>query len=149
MNSNKSKSVKPVWLLAIIFGVAAVVIVFLYYSNFEKSTVSQTKVEKIAPENLVGSWLRPDGGYVLEIKNAREDGTLQVAYFNPKPINVAVSNWRWTGSNIEIYVEFHDVNYYGSNYKLEYYPAADQLIGNYFQATMEQNFQVVFVRNKE
>ena len=38
---------------------------------------------------IAGKWLRPDGGYVLELSDLKQDGTLRVAYFNPRPIRVA------------------------------------------------------------
>src|SRR5512142_1276337 len=33
-------------------------------------------------QKLKGKWLRPDGGYVLEIKNADDAGRLEAFYFN-------------------------------------------------------------------
>ena len=44
---------------------------------------------KIDEQRLLGHWVRPDGGYVLELKEIGKDGTLKAAYFNPRPINVA------------------------------------------------------------
>src|ERR1043165_8425589 len=38
---------------------------------------------------LRGRWLRPDGGYVLEIRSVADDGRAEAAYFNPNPIHVA------------------------------------------------------------
>ena len=38
---------------------------------------------------LKGRWLRPDGGYVLEIRDVDAGGTIEAAYLNPRPINVA------------------------------------------------------------
>ena len=48
-----------------------------------------SKADKISAERLVGRWLRPDGGYVVEIRSAQVDGRLDDAYLNPRPINVS------------------------------------------------------------
>ena len=37
----------------------------------------------------LGRWLRPDGGYILEIKSIDASGAMQADYFNPNPIHVA------------------------------------------------------------
>lgn len=39
-------------------------------------------------EKLKGKWLRPDGGYVLEIKRLLPQNELEAAYFNPNPISL-------------------------------------------------------------
>jgi len=31
---------------------------------------------------LIGSWVRPDGGYLLEIKSIDKGGSMQATYFN-------------------------------------------------------------------
>src|SRR5690242_6383851 len=38
---------------------------------------------------LTGKWVRPDGGYVLELKSVGSGGKMDAAYFNPRPINVS------------------------------------------------------------
>ena len=50
---------------------------------------SETDLKK-----LVGRWLRPDGGYVIEIRNVRANGDLDVGYLNPRPINVSKAKAR-------------------------------------------------------
>ena len=49
---------------------------------------------QLASKALTGSWLRDDGGYTIEIKEVKENGKLDVAYLNPKPIHVGQSEWR-------------------------------------------------------
>jgi hypothetical protein len=95
---------------------------------------------------LVGRWQRTDGGYVLEIRSVAGDGSLDAAYFNPNPINVSLaqaSDWRGAAALV---VEFDDVNYRGSTYELVHQPDRDLLVGTYYQAALEQIFEVVFVR---
>jgi hypothetical protein len=118
-------------------------------SEEESEVDKQVQSQIIDSGKLAGKWLRPDGGYVLELSNIGDDGSLQAAYFNPKPIRVAVAGWRWGGSNLEVYVEFDDVNYKGSNYSLKYFDNGDRLVGNYYQAMMGQNFEVEFERKAE
>jgi hypothetical protein len=97
-------------------------------------------------ENLIGRWLRPDGGYIIEIRSIRTDGRMDAAYLNPRPINVARAEASWKNGNQEVFIELQDTGYPGSTYTLDYNPAQDVFTGVYFQAAMEQAFEVVFVR---
>ena len=95
---------------------------------------------------LAGKWLRPDGGYILEIRSVAPDGKLEAAYFNPRPINVAKAEASRDGGSVKVFIEFRDVNYPGSTYTLIYDPTDDQLKGDYFQAALKQTFDVFFTR---
>jgi len=95
---------------------------------------------------LTGRWLRPDGGYNLEIRSAAPDGKLEAAYFNPRPIHVAKAEASRDGGSLKVFIELRDVNYPGSTYTLIYDPANDQLKGDYFQAALKQTFDVFFTR---
>jgi uncharacterized protein (DUF2147 family) len=113
-------------------------------------TNTATPTPTISPElaKLVGKWERPDGGYVVEIKSVDPSGKLDVAYFNPNPINVSrAAAWREKGAS-KLVIELRDVNYPGCIYTLEYNPQSDQLFGQYFQAAAQQTFEVVFSRLK-
>src|SRR5512143_2765710 len=103
-----------------------------------------------APEaqQLIGRWVRPDGGYILELREAMKDGNLKAGYFNPRPINVAKAEWRQKDGALTVFVELRDVNYPGSTYTLQYDPASDRLRGGYFQAMEKQTFAIEFVRTK-
>jgi len=95
---------------------------------------------------LPGRWLRPDGGYILEIRSVAADGKMDVTYSNPKPIHVAKAEASQAGTALTVFVELRDVNYPGSTYTLTYAADSDQLTGIYYQAAMQQQFDVVFVR---
>jgi hypothetical protein len=95
---------------------------------------------------LKGKWLRPDGGYVLELRNMDDSGRLEAFYLNPRPIHVARAAASRDGAVTKVFIELRDVNYPGSTYTLAYDPANDQLKGIYFQAVERQNFEVLFVR---
>ena len=95
-------------------------------------------------ERLVGKWVRPDGGYVLQVFQVAENGAATIAYFNPRSIRVATAQARREGADIGLFVKFDDTNYPGSTYTLAYDPTSDQLTGNYFQAAEGANFDVYF-----
>jgi hypothetical protein len=97
---------------------------------------------------LKGRWLRPDGGYVLEIQNVKPDGQMEAAYFNPRPIHVAIAKMSQSGPGTKVFVELRDTGYPGSAYNLVYDPESDQLKGIYSQAALHQDFDVYFVRMK-
>ena len=97
---------------------------------------------------LNGRWLRPDGGYVLEIRSVDAGGTIDAGYLNPRPITVARAEATREGSTLKVFVELRAPNYPGSTYMLTYDPSRDQLAGTYFQAALKQRFDVIFVRMK-
>lgn len=98
---------------------------------------------------LKGRWLRPDGGYVLEIRDVDAKGKMDAVYLNPRPIVVAKAEATRQGSTLTIFVELRAPGYPGSTYTLTYDAKGDQLTGVYFQAAMGQRFEVVFVRMKQ
>jgi len=99
-------------------------------------------------EKLTGKWLRPDGGYVIEIKSVEPGGKMDAAYFNPRPINVSKAEAIREGSVAKVFIELRDVKYPGSTYTLTYDPVADQLQGIYYHAGLQQQFEVLFQRMK-
>jgi len=98
------------------------------------------------PAQVAGRWLRADGGYILELSHPTFDGRLTAAYFNPRPINVSRSEWVLKDGNLLIMVELRDKGYPGSTYALVYRQDTDRLVGIYFQAAVQQQFEVVFQR---
>lgn len=97
---------------------------------------------------LVGRWVRPDGGYVLEIRSVDNLGVVEAGYFNPKPIHVEKAAALRENGITKLYIVLRDINYPGSTYTLAYDPASDLLQGIYFQAIQQQNFEVAFQRIK-
>lgn len=97
---------------------------------------------------LKGKWLRPDGGYVIDITAIDDSGKMQAAYLNPGPINVSKAQATQDGSVTKVFIELRDTGYPGSTYTLTYDPRNDRLQGIYFQAAMQQSFDVYFVRMK-
>ena len=111
-------------------------------------TGASANAESVSEQRLVGRWLRPDGGYILEIRHAQTDGRLEAAYLNPRAINVPRAEWHREGGRLRVFVELRDVNYPGSTYTLGFSPEQDRLVGAYFQAAQQQTFDVEFVRQK-
>lgn len=111
----------------------------------ESAKPSEAKTEF---ENLKGRWLRPDGGYVIDLSEIDASGKMVAAYFNPRPINVSRAEASREGTAIKVFLELRDVNYPGATYTLAYDPHSDQLKGSYFQPALQQSFDVVFVRMK-
>jgi len=102
--------------------------------------------EKSDYERLAGKWLRPDGGYILELRDIGSVGALKAAYYNPKSIKVHRASWQSVEGKLKVFVELRDVNYPGSTYDLQYDPESDRLKGKYFQAALGQTFEIEFVR---
>jgi hypothetical protein len=143
---------KPIKVKFILFLVGAVALVasWIFLRSPEtpptQASVAPQPGQEIVAEKLLGRWQRPDGGYVLEFRNAKADGRLDAGYFNPRPINVARAEWLFAEGRLQVFVELRDINYPGSTYTLNYFPEQDLLAGIYFQAVQQQNFDVEFVR---
>ena len=99
-------------------------------------------------DKLNGRWLRPDGGYIFEIRAVDAGGKIDAVYLNPNPINIAKAEATHDGSIVKVFVELRAPNYPGSTHTLTYDPQHDQLQGTYFQAVQQQRFAVNFVRMK-
>lgn len=109
------------------------------------AAVAQTHPDFLA---LKGRWTRIDGGYVIEIRNVEPGGRMQAAYYNPNPINVSRAQATRQGTAVLVFIELRAPGYPGSTYTLIYDPKSDQLKGVYHQASLKQNFDVVFVRGR-
>lgn len=93
---------------------------------------------------LVGSWIRPDGGYQLKVLSIEEDGAARVEYFNPSPVHVAEAKAEDKDGTVSLYVRLEDEGYPGSKYRLVLQD--NRLVGDYFQATAGQTHQIFFDR---
>jgi hypothetical protein len=97
---------------------------------------------------LKGRWVRTDGGYVIEIRGVDAGGRIQAAYYNPKPITVSRAEATRLGAAVAVLIELRAPGYPGSTYTLVHDPKSDQLQGIYHHAGLQENFDVVFVRDK-
>jgi uncharacterized protein (DUF2147 family) len=121
----------------------SIALTFLFYLN--SLSLAQDKPDFAA---LKGRWVRPDGGYVIEIRSVGAGGQMQAAYFNPNPINVSQAEAKQSGAAVTVFIELRGPGYPGSTYTLIYDPKSDLLKGVYHQAVLQQDFDVVFVRSR-
>ena len=161
VQASPKKRFPIIWVsLIIVVAIGAVILVMANLRSPEQDQASksdasvpraQTTEASDKPggfENLIGRWLRPDGGYIIEIRNIGADGRMDVAYLNPRPINVTRAEASWKKGKQEVFIELQDKGYPGSTYTLDYNPDQDTFTGVYFQATLKQAFEVVFVRQQ-
>jgi hypothetical protein len=151
--------VKPIFVI-VVLGVLGAAI--FSGCNRETTVTNSPELETLAASNapvavaqadhkydkLKGRWERPDGGYVIEVRSADAEGRLEAGYFNPAPVKVAQARAYQEGGLTKVFVELRDENYPGCTYKLTYDAQSDQLFGQYFQATMQQTYDVTFGRLK-
>lgn len=97
-------------------------------------------------KDLIGRWIRRDGGYVIEIRSIDAQGKMDAGYYNPRPINVSVAEVSKDNNIVKVFVELRDAGYPGSTYSLAYIPSENMLIGVYYQAKLGQTFEVIFVK---
>ena len=107
---------------------------------------AHSQQKTIEYKDLIGRWVRPDGGYVLHFKAVNDDRSIDAAYFNPNPINVSKAQVSSEPGKTNIFVELRDVGYPGSYYTLVYDPDSDRLAGVYHHLVLKQNFDIYFVR---
>ena len=149
--SARGKSKK--WLFPVICLVLVGLAAAIFYGLKNRSstepaaTISQKK-EMPDFDKLVGNWMRPDGGYVIEISKIYPDGKVDAAYFNPQSIHVSRSTVSKKDGIIELFIELQGQGYPGSTYTLKYNPEYDAMVGIYFQAVIQQPFDVIFQRKK-
>ena len=139
------------WLIPLICLVLIGLAAAVWYGSLNRSatepaaTVPQKK-ETPDFDRLVGNWVRPDGGYVIEISKIYPDGKVDAAYFNPSPIHVSRSTVSEEDGIITLFIELQGQGYPGSTYTLKYNPTYDAMVGIYFQAVIQQPFEVIFQR---
>jgi len=112
---------------------------------------AEREQQAVSPEllKLKGRWARADGDYMLEIANVDASGKLEAKYYNPGPINVAKAMGFRESDGMKVFVELRDEGYPGCTYSLSFDASTDQLYGQYFQAAMQETYNVTFARLKE
>ncbi len=97
---------------------------------------------------IIGEWVRPDGGYIVRVRDVNPDGSVDAGYFNPGKINIAEANVSLWKGLVKLFIKLQDKGYPGSTYTVYYYPKKDALAGFYYQAVTGQTYEVVFFRKK-
>lgn len=119
----------------------------LFLSSASIKTVAASE-EKPDFNVIIGEWVRPDGGYIIRVRDIKPDGSVDVGYYNPDEIHIAEANVSLWKGLLKLFIKLQDKGYPGSTYTLYYYAEKDALAGFYYQAAMEQTFKVVFLRKK-
>ena len=124
-------------------GFFIILLAFIVFIPAVKNAISG---EQIDFSVILGEWKRYDGDYTLRVRDVKPDGSADVGYFNPNKIHVSESSVSTKKDLVRLFVKLKDTGYPGSTYTLYYYAEKDALAGFYFQADMEQTFEVAFFR---
>ena len=108
-----------------------------------KATAPATAFDK-----LLGRWARSDGDYTLDLRAVDAAGKLTATYLNPSIINVEKAEASNENGQLTVFVVLRDINYPGCTYKLAYDAQRDVLLGVYFQAALQESYEVGFTRLK-
>jgi len=96
---------------------------------------------------LLGKWTRSDGGYQLEIISVDAGGKVEAKYFNPNQIHVSEATMKSEAGGIQLHVTLVDTGYPGCTYDLKLAEDGKQMSGIYFQAALNQSYEVVFQKD--
>ena len=129
--------------------VPLVLLIIISCSDDQHNASAGKDGEKNSPGlhvQVTGEWLRTDGNYILNLNRFNADSTINAVYLNPRSIHIAETRWKVRDTFVYILVKFEDEGYPGSYYSLGYIPEKDILYGLYYQAALDQEFEVVFER---
>ena len=125
-----------------------IIVIILAWAVFSQDAKTAASAEKPDFKVIIGEWVRPDGGYVIRVRDVNPDGSVDAGYFNPGKINIAEANVSLWKGMVKLFIKLQDKGYPGSTYTLYYYPEKDALAGFYYQAAVGQTYEVVFFRKK-
>jgi len=124
------------------------IVIIMAWAVFSQDTKIAASAEKPDFKVIIGEWVRPDGGYVIRVRDVNPDGSVDAGYFNPGNINIAEANVSLWKGMVKLFIKLQDKGYPGSTYTLYHYPEKDALAGFYYQAAVGQTYEVVFFRKK-
>jgi len=125
-----------------------IIVIIMAWAVFSQDAKIAASAEKPDFKVIIGEWVRPDGGYIVRVRNVNPDGSVDAGYFNPGKINIAEANVSLWKGMVKLFIKLQDKGYPGSTYTLYYYPEKDALAGFYYQAAVGQTYEVVFFRKK-
>lgn len=112
-----------------------------------KPSAAQAAPEELShlnPKNLIGSWMRSDGNYTIKIDKVKDQGYLSASYYNPSPIHTDKTTFKVENNQLKVHMLLNDTNYPKCTYDLIYNDEKQMLLGQYFQATSGQTYNVMF-----
>jgi len=125
-----------------------IIVIISAWAVFSQDAETTASAEKADFKVIIGEWVRPDGCYIVRIRDVNPNGSVDAGYFNPGKINIAEANVSLWKGFVKLFIKLQDKGYPGSTYTLYYYPEKDALAGFYYQAAIGQTFEVVFLRKK-
>ena len=125
-----------------------IIVIILAWAVFSQNVKTAVSAEQADFKVIIGEWVRPDGGYIVRVRDINPDGSLDAGYFNPGKINIAEANVSLQKGLVKLFIKLQDKGYPGSTYILYYYPEKDALAGFYYQAAVGQTYEVVFFRKR-
>jgi hypothetical protein len=126
----------------------AVITLWPLFTTPREITPAAARLGAFAPEaqRVAGRWVRPDGGYVLEIRSVEAGGRVDASYLDPRAIHVAKALASQDGSSVKLVIELRDADDPGSRYRLRYDAGRDVLEGTYSEARERRMYDVSFMR---
>jgi hypothetical protein len=147
--NERKKPVKQVYFVAMSLALATGIALVQAQQPPASMAASQAEMGPQTPfAALAGRWVRPDGGYVINIKAVDASGKLDASYANPSPLPFYTAVVTSDGGVLKLFLELRAGGYNGSTYALSYDAASDRLTGVYYQAVAKQKFEAIFVRAK-
>ncbi len=125
-------------------GIIVIILACALFSQNAETAAAEKPNFKV----IIGEWVRPDGGYIVRVRDVNPDGSVDAGYFNPGKINIAEANVSLWKGLVKLFIKLQDKGYPGSTYTLYYYPEKDAMAGFYYQAAIGQTYEVVFFRKK-
>jgi len=125
-----------------------IIVIILAWAVFFQNSETAAAAEQPDFKVIIGEWVRPDGGYIVRVRDVNPDGSVDAGYFNPGNINIAEANVSLCKGLVKLFIKLQDKGYPGSTYTLYYYPERDALAGFYYQAAIGRTYEVVFFREK-
>lgn len=113
-----------------------------------KYDISPSIAKVPAQFDFLGSWIRGDGGYRIEVSAGETEGSVVVQYFNPESINVESAHFDRVEDEPRLTFVLRDEGYPGSAYQLSFFPERRVLVGTYARPGTEPS-QVYFVNQAE
>jgi len=93
-----------------------IIVIILACALFPQNAETAAAAEKPDFKVIIGEWVRPDGGYIVCVRDVNPDGSVDAGYFNPGKINIAEANASLWKGLVKLFIKLQDKGYPGSTY---------------------------------